>query len=61
MTNAIETAAHVFIIGTYVKAGFAAIFLGALATAALVDNYHERQFAKSYNARVAARKQKKSK
>ena len=64
MSN-VEQAAHLYIVGVYIKAGFAAIFLGALIVAGVVDYYRERRAVKEYEARKVARKmartQKKSK
>jgi hypothetical protein len=39
-----EQAAHLYIVGIYIKAGFAAIFLGALIVAGMVDYYRERRY-----------------
>jgi hypothetical protein len=59
MSN-VEQAAHLYIVGIYIKAGVAAIFLGALIVAGVVDYYRERRYIKEYEARKVARKQNRS-
>jgi hypothetical protein len=64
MSN-VEQAAHLYIVGVYIKGIFAAVVLGGLIIMGMVDYYRERRFVKEYEARKAARKaartQKKSK